>query len=280
MAMHTQNLRQDPRASLLITQPDVSGEHLDLAERPSLADANAVEGPHDRVGQSVLFPCGTGEVFHRELLEAVRRKGRRDLPFVPFPGRPVVSALVHHRGTDIGHLLQRAGLVRQQRGITTRRHDPLVGGEKVVGIGMEVRNPADHRRPRDEVIAVFQQIGQQAGIARVALDEVVIRVIVEAVLHRPVLGEVVDADHSVAPVEQLLHYVAADEAGRAGDKNLRHEQSSVSVLVFGHSYSGAVQRTGAGVCASSPRRAVSFSRRAVSFSMVSRRPKANRYQCR
>ena len=26
MAMHTQNLRQDPRASLLITQPDVSGD--------------------------------------------------------------------------------------------------------------------------------------------------------------------------------------------------------------------------------------------------------------
>jgi len=64
-------------------QPDVSGEHLDLAESPSLADANAVEGPHDRIGQFVLFPCGAGEVFHRELLEAVRRKGRRDLPFVP-----------------------------------------------------------------------------------------------------------------------------------------------------------------------------------------------------
>ena len=31
MAMHTQNLLQDPRASLLITQPDVSGERLDAA---------------------------------------------------------------------------------------------------------------------------------------------------------------------------------------------------------------------------------------------------------
>ena len=31
MAMHTQNLVQDPRASLLITQPDVSGEPLDAA---------------------------------------------------------------------------------------------------------------------------------------------------------------------------------------------------------------------------------------------------------
>jgi len=31
MAMHTQNLLQDPRASLLITQPGVSGERLDAA---------------------------------------------------------------------------------------------------------------------------------------------------------------------------------------------------------------------------------------------------------
>jgi heme iron utilization protein len=31
MAMHTQNLRQDPRASLLITQPDVSGDPLGAA---------------------------------------------------------------------------------------------------------------------------------------------------------------------------------------------------------------------------------------------------------
>ena len=31
MAMHTQNLREDPRASLLITQPDVSGDPLGAA---------------------------------------------------------------------------------------------------------------------------------------------------------------------------------------------------------------------------------------------------------
>ena len=31
MAMHTQNLKQDPRASLLITQPDVSGDPLGAA---------------------------------------------------------------------------------------------------------------------------------------------------------------------------------------------------------------------------------------------------------
>src|ERR1700687_1129062 len=31
MAMHTQNLRRDPRASLLITQPDISGDLLGAA---------------------------------------------------------------------------------------------------------------------------------------------------------------------------------------------------------------------------------------------------------
>ncbi len=39
MAMHTQNLRQDPRASLLITQPDVSGDPLGAARLTLLGDA-------------------------------------------------------------------------------------------------------------------------------------------------------------------------------------------------------------------------------------------------
>jgi len=39
MAMHTQNLRQDPRASLLITQPDVSGDPLGAARLTLLGEA-------------------------------------------------------------------------------------------------------------------------------------------------------------------------------------------------------------------------------------------------
>jgi heme oxygenase (biliverdin-IX-beta and delta-forming) len=38
MAMHTQNLRQDPRASLLITQPDVAGDPLGAARLTLLGD--------------------------------------------------------------------------------------------------------------------------------------------------------------------------------------------------------------------------------------------------
>ena len=54
-------------------------EHLDVAEGPALADADAVERPHDRVGQLVLVPGGPGEVLDGQLLEAVGRQRRRDL---------------------------------------------------------------------------------------------------------------------------------------------------------------------------------------------------------
>jgi putative heme iron utilization protein len=42
MAMHTHNLHQDPRASLLITQPDVSGDPLGAARLTLLGEAKTV----------------------------------------------------------------------------------------------------------------------------------------------------------------------------------------------------------------------------------------------
>jgi putative heme iron utilization protein len=42
MAMHTQNLQQDRRASLLITQPDVSGDPLGAARLTLLGEVNEV----------------------------------------------------------------------------------------------------------------------------------------------------------------------------------------------------------------------------------------------
>lgn len=52
MAMHTHNLRQDPRASLLITQPDISGDPLGAA-RVSLV-GTAAEAPAAEVGEVYL----------------------------------------------------------------------------------------------------------------------------------------------------------------------------------------------------------------------------------
>ena len=42
MAMHTQNLRQDPRASLLIAQPDAAGDPLGTARVTLIGTANEV----------------------------------------------------------------------------------------------------------------------------------------------------------------------------------------------------------------------------------------------
>jgi putative heme iron utilization protein len=52
MAMHTQNLREDPRASLLITQPDVSGDPLGAARLTLLG--NVTEAPPTEVKELYL----------------------------------------------------------------------------------------------------------------------------------------------------------------------------------------------------------------------------------
>jgi heme iron utilization protein len=52
MAMHTHNLRQDPRASLLITQPDVSGDPLGSARLTLLG--NVTEAPRAEVSELYL----------------------------------------------------------------------------------------------------------------------------------------------------------------------------------------------------------------------------------
>jgi heme oxygenase (biliverdin-IX-beta and delta-forming) len=52
MAMHTQNLRHDPRASLLVTQPDVSGDPLGAARLTLLGEA--MEAPAAEVRELYL----------------------------------------------------------------------------------------------------------------------------------------------------------------------------------------------------------------------------------
>jgi hypothetical protein len=48
MAMHTQNLKQDPRASLLITQPDVSGDPLGAARLTLIGQTNVASADEVR----------------------------------------------------------------------------------------------------------------------------------------------------------------------------------------------------------------------------------------
>jgi putative heme iron utilization protein len=52
MAMHTHNLRRDPRASLLITQPDISGDVLGAARMTLVG--TAAEVPAAEVGEIYL----------------------------------------------------------------------------------------------------------------------------------------------------------------------------------------------------------------------------------
>src|ERR1035441_7543620 len=61
MAMHTQNLCDDPRASLLVTQPDVSGDPLGAARNVRLRNEQAdVSG--DPLGAARVTLIGTAAV--------------------------------------------------------------------------------------------------------------------------------------------------------------------------------------------------------------------------
>ena len=202
---------------------DVAGQDLLVAQGPALPDAHAVEGPHQGVGKLVLIPGGPGEVLHRQLLEPVGGQRRRDLPLLPFVGRPLVGALEDHRGGQVGNLAQPAGPARGDRGVAGRGDDPLVGREQVIGIGVEVRDPADHGGAGDEVVTPVKQVGHERHVAGVPLDEAVVGIIVVRLRHLPVLGEVVDADDVVSSPEQLFDDIAADEARRTGDENGAHE---------------------------------------------------------
>ncbi len=203
-------------------QLHVAAEHLDVAERPLLADADAVERPQDRVGQLVLVPCGVREVLDRQLLEAVGRQRRGHLTLLTLERRPGVGRLEHHRGAQVGDLLEPTVAGRGDGGVARRGDDALVGGQQVVGVGVEVGDAADHRRAGDEVVAVHQQLGHERGVLHVRLDQPVVGVVVVAAGDLAVLRVVVDADDGVARLQQLLHDVAADEAGRAADQNRAH----------------------------------------------------------
>ncbi len=76
---------------------------------------------------------------------------------------------------------------------------------------MEVGDAADERGAGDEVVAVHEELGHELDVATVALDQRVARVVVERLLDRAVLREVVDPHHAVAAAEEVLDDVAADE---------------------------------------------------------------------
>src|SRR5262249_27214968 len=131
-----------------------------------------------------------------------------------------------HRGGQVGHLLQATPPVRGDRGVAGGRHDALVGCQQIVGVRVEVGDSADHRGTGDEVVAVGDELSHQLDVARVTLDEPVVRLAVVGVAAGAVLGVVAHAHHLVAALQQLLYDVAADEARRAGDQDFCHASFS------------------------------------------------------
>ena len=69
-------------------------------------------------------------------------------------------------------------LARGDRGLEGRREDPLVLGQQVEREFVEVADPADHRRGRDDLVAVGREVGEQGDVLGVALHEAVARVLV------------------------------------------------------------------------------------------------------
>ena len=125
---------------------------------PALADPDAVERPDDRVRQLVLLPGALGEVLRGELLEAVGRDRRRRGQLGALGRREDRRGLVDHRAADDDDPLEVAVAVGGDRRVEGRGEDPLVLGQQVVGELVEVADPADHRRGRDDLVAVGRQL--------------------------------------------------------------------------------------------------------------------------
>jgi hypothetical protein len=123
------------------------------------------------------------------------------------------------------------------RGVEGGGGDALVLGDQVVGVAVEVGDAADHRGADHEVVAAVEQLRDELGVLRVALDQAVARVRVVGLRDAAVLGEVVEADHVPAVLEQLLHEVAGDEAVRTGDQGF-HSTLVPSGVAFQMSTTG------------------------------------------
>lgn len=193
-----------------------------------------------------------------------------DLAFVALCGGPVLGRLEHHRGGEVGDLFQAAVGVGGDRGVTLGGHDPFVGGEQVIGVGVEVGDAPDQGRPGDEVVTVHQEFGHQLHIPGVALDEGVVGVLVIGLHDGAVLGVVVDAEHRVTAGQQLLDDVAANEPGRARD----HDLLLCACLLWVLGVHGVCFLVGLLFCSAIPAAA------RVTCSVLSAGPNAKRYQRR
>ena len=135
-----QNLLHEVGHDVAHRELDVAAEDVLVAERAPLADADAVERPADRVGQPVLLVGALREVFARRASGSRRcssAAGTRAR--APSGVGNTVGVLEHHR------LLERTVIFCSRplasaadRRVEGRGDDPLVFGQQVVGVLVEV----------------------------------------------------------------------------------------------------------------------------------------------
>jgi heme oxygenase (biliverdin-IX-beta and delta-forming) len=189
MAMHTHNLRQDPRASLLITQPDVSGDPLGAARLTLLGEAKetpAAEAKElylSRYENAKLWQDYTDFAYYRLRVLAVYFVGGFGVmgwisaedyaSAAPDPLAQAAPGIIRHMNVDHADALrliarQFAGEAVDDAAITAVDrlgfHLRLKSGDRIhgrrVAFPREVRNTEDAR-------AVFIEMVRQAKSADV-----------------------------------------------------------------------------------------------------------------
>ena len=184
MAMHTHNLRQDPRASLLITQPDVSGDPLGAARLTLLGEAR--EAPAEEVKELYLSRYENAKFWQDYTDFAYYRLQVSGVYFIggfgvmgwisaedyasalPDPLAQAAPGIIRHMNSDHAEALgliarQFAGEITDEAAITAVDrlgfHLRLKSGDRIYGRRVaflrEVRNTEDAR-------AVFIEMVRQA----------------------------------------------------------------------------------------------------------------------
>jgi putative heme iron utilization protein len=189
MAMHTQNLREDPRASLLITQPDVSGDPLGAARLTLLGNVTEVPAPEvkelylSRYENAKFWQDYTDFAYYRLQVSGVYFIGgfgvmgwisaEDYVGALPDPLAEAAPAIIRHMNADHSDALRLiarrfAGEAPDEAAITAVDrlgfHLRLKSGDRIHGRRVaflrEVRNTGDAR-------AVFVEMVRQARSAEV-----------------------------------------------------------------------------------------------------------------
>jgi hypothetical protein len=184
MAMHTQNLQADPRSSLLVTQPDASGDPLGAARVTILGNALPIPQPEVAEPRSLYlarYPNSRNWVdfedfsFYRmDVMDVYYVGGFGVMGWVPAPeyscGKPdplvdVAAEIIRHMNTDHGEaltLLARAfaGIESQEAAMTS-----------IDRLGFHVRLKTQ-AGPRGARIAFSREV-HDAAEARTVLIEMV-----------------------------------------------------------------------------------------------------------